>query len=103
MVEWRDLLLQLEMPKHVADAIEMNYPRDITRQKEDAIAWWLIYSHTPSWKILADALQFAGYKELASQLHNKMVTSYGRTSRATPSGDVDMSYVTLLGVCMESN
>ena len=71
-MEWRELLVYLDMPMHVAKVIEMNHPRDIIRQKEEAIDWWLRNSPTASWKQLVDALQLADYAELASQVKKGM-------------------------------
>ena len=74
VVRWRELFLKLGMPKHVADTIEMNHPRNVKTQKEEAIRWWLCNSHTASWRELADAVQSTGYGQLASQLLEGMYT-----------------------------
>ena len=67
VVNWRDVLLHLEMPKHVADRIERDYIR-VERQKEEAISWWMKNDATASWKDLADALLKADYPLLATRL-----------------------------------
>ena len=56
VVNWRDVVLHLGVPRHVADCIERDY-REVERQKREAISWWIENSATASWKELANALK----------------------------------------------
>ena len=67
VVNWRDVVLHLGVPKHVADSIERDY-RGTERQKREAISWWMENSATASWKELADALLKADYPLLATRV-----------------------------------
>ena len=67
VVNWRDVVLHLGVPKHVADGIERDY-RGKERQKREAISWWMENSATASWKELADALLKADYPLLATRV-----------------------------------
>ena len=76
VVRWTHIFLHLGMPKVVADKIEMDHPRDISKQKEAAISWWLCNSLTASWKELSDALRLESYGVLASQLYESRLCIY---------------------------
>ena len=67
VVNWRDVVLHLGVPKHVADRIERDY-RGVERQKREAISWWMDNSAAVSWKELADALLKADYPLLATRV-----------------------------------
>ncbi len=67
VMNWRDVVLHLGVPKHVADGIEQDY-RAKKRQKMEAISWWMENSATASWKELADALLKANYPLLATRV-----------------------------------
>ena len=69
VVRWRELFLDLGMPKYVADTIEVNHRGDIVRQKEEAISWWLHNKRPASLRLLADALWETEYAALAEQLY----------------------------------
>ena len=67
IVNWKDVVLHLGVPKHVADRIENDYS-DMGVQKREAISWWMENGATASWKELADALLKAGYPLLATRV-----------------------------------
>lgn len=72
VVDWREPLLYLGMPKHVADTIELDH-KGVARQKMEAISWWLQNSPTASWKELADALWMTDNRVLARQLYEGII------------------------------
>lgn len=67
VVNWRDVVLHLGVPKKVADRIVQNYG-GVHKQKKEAISWWLENCKTASWKELAGALLKADYRALGEQL-----------------------------------
>ena len=67
VMKWRDVVLHLGVPKHVADRIERNY-RGTERQKREVISWWMENSTTASWRELADALLKADHPLLATHV-----------------------------------
>ena len=60
-------MFHLGVPKQVTDHIEKKY-RGATKQKREAISWWLENDETASWKKIADALLKAGYPLLGTRL-----------------------------------
>ena len=67
VVNWRDVVLHLGVPKHVADHIERDY-RGKDKQKKEAISWWIKNNTSASWKELATGLLKAGYFLLATRV-----------------------------------
>jgi hypothetical protein len=67
VVNWKEVVLHLGVPKAIADQIERDY-RGKERQKREAISWWMEHSATASWKELADALLKADYPLLATRI-----------------------------------
>ncbi len=67
LVNWRDMVLHLRVPRRVVDRIEKDYT-GIERQKREAISWWMENNDAASWKELADALLQADYPLLSTRV-----------------------------------
>ena len=67
VVDWRDVVLHLRVPRRVVDRIKQDYS-ETERQKREAISWWIENFDTASWKELADALFQADYPLLSTRV-----------------------------------
>lgn len=65
-----ELGIHLDIEEHELDKIEKNYPRDVERQKLEAIKYWLRNCNC-SWEGLADAVEkMSGHRKLVEQLRD---------------------------------
>lgn len=56
--ETYDLGLQLEVPYHILEALEKDFPPDVGKRKRRIINWWMsFFSDPPCWWLLVQALR----------------------------------------------
>ena len=67
VLNWRDVVLHLGVPKDVVDGIMSTYKAP-EAQKRKAFSWWIENSDKASWKELANALLNSGYRLLAARI-----------------------------------
>ena len=74
-----ELGVHLGIDEHELDKIEVNYPRDVERQKLEAIKYWL-RNFDCSWEALADAVEkmrrHGNLVKLLRELHSKAVGNH---------------------------
>ena len=68
---WQLLMLNLGMEKYKNDKIEINFPQDVDRQKQEAFDQWLRLKPDACWKDVIDALFAIEENTLARKLTRK--------------------------------
>ena len=64
-----DFGLYLDLPPHVLEALQVNFPRDVIRMKREVVKEWMSSSQTPPcWCTLAEALRTVGKVNMAAQV-----------------------------------
>ena len=63
-----DLGLQLKVPYHILEAMEEDFPTDVTRRKREMVKGWLTSSDPPCWWHLVQALKKIGRSNIADEI-----------------------------------
>ena len=64
-----DFGLYLNLPPHVLEALQVNFPTDVIRMKREVVKEWMSSSQTPPcWYTLAEALRTVGKVNMAAQV-----------------------------------
>ena len=67
-----DFGLYLNLPLHVLEALQVNFPTDVIRMKREVVKEWMSSSQTPPcWYTLAEALRTVGKVNMAAQVQEE--------------------------------
>ena len=76
---WKDIALQLKIPKHKVDAIEINHPNRVENMCHEMLGFWLQTQISPCWCNFAGALSTVGLNDVAEEAKTYLQTSYSDT------------------------
>ena len=67
-----DFGLYLDLPPHVLEALQVNFPTDVNRRKREVVKAWMSSSRTPPcWWHLVDALRRVDRRRMAEKIEEK--------------------------------
>jgi hypothetical protein len=59
-VDWNQLGIQLDVPRHILKNFDRDYPHDSSRKLSEVLQYWINNEPEPSWEKILQALQRIG-------------------------------------------
>ena len=87
---WKDVALQLKIPKHKVDTIEINHPNRVEDMCREMLGTWLQTQVSPCWCNFAGALSTVGLNDVAEEAKTYLRNSYSDNTSTKVSGALNI-------------